>query len=263
MTVRVLLADDQALVRAGLGTLLRRSRDIAVVAEASTGDEAVREARRHRPDVVLMDIRMPGLDGIAATARIAGDPDLAGVRVIVLTTFETDEYVFAALRAGASGFLTKEVEPEELRRAVRVVASGEALLSPSVTARVITELARRPTTGEARQPTTGETRQPTTGEAHRPATGEARQPPTGDGPGPKAATHGKRTEPRLEHLTPREVEVVRLIATGRSNEEIAQELFISPLTAKTHVTRAIAKTGVRDRVQLVILAYESGLIRPE
>jgi DNA-binding NarL/FixJ family response regulator len=271
MTVRVLLADDQALVRAGLGTLLRRSRDIAVVAEASTGDEAVREARRHRPDVVLMDIRMPGLDGIAATARIAGDPDLAGVRVIVLTTFETDEYVFAALRAGASGFLTKEVEPEELRRAVRVVASGEALLSPSVTARVITELARRPTTGEARQPTTGETRQPTTGETRQPTTGEARQPttgetrqpPTGDGPGPKAATHGKRTEPRLEHLTPREVEVVRLIATGRSNEEIAQELFISPLTAKTHVTRAIAKTGVRDRVQLVILAYESGLIRPE
>jgi DNA-binding NarL/FixJ family response regulator len=219
MTVRVLLADDQALVRAGFGSLLRRGRDIAVVAEAATGDEAVREARRHRPDVVLMDIRMPGLDGIAATARICGDADLAGTRVIVLTTFETDEHVFAALRAGASGFLTKEVEPDELRRAVRVVAAGEALLSPSVTARVVNELARRPVTGGA---------------------------PT----------------QQLAGLTPREVEVVRLIACGLSNEEIARALYISPLTAKTHVTRAIAKTGVRDRVQLVILAYESGLVRP-
>ncbi|GAA4250698.1 response regulator transcription factor [Dactylosporangium darangshiense] len=219
MTVRVLLADDQALVRAGFGSLLRRGRDIAVVAEAATGDEAVRETRRHRPDVVLMDIRMPGLDGIAATARICGDAALAGTRVIVLTTFETDEHVFAALRAGASGFLTKEVEPDELRRAVRVVAAGDALLSPSVTARVVNELARRPVTG------------------------------------------GAATQ-QLAGLTPREVEVVRLIAGGLSNEEIARALYISPLTAKTHVTRAIAKTGVRDRVQLVILAYESGLVRP-
>ncbi|MFI5911450.1 response regulator [Dactylosporangium sp. NPDC051541] len=215
MTVRVLLADDQALVRAGFGSLLRRSRDIDVVAEAGTGDEAVRAARAHRPDVVLMDIRMPGLDGIAATERICGDPGLAGTRVIVLTTFETDDYVFAALRAGASGFLTKEVEPDELRRAVRVVAAGEALLSPSVTARVVTEFARRPLAGAGR---------------------------------------------RLDFLTAREVEVVRLVASGLSNDEIARELYISPLTAKTHVTRAIAKAGVRDRVQLVILAYESGLV---
>jgi DNA-binding NarL/FixJ family response regulator len=225
MTVRVLLADDQALVRAGFGSLLRRGRDITVVAEAGTGDEAVRETRRHRPDVVLMDIRMPGLDGIAATARICGDPGLAGIRVIVLTTFETDEHVFAALRAGASGFLTKEVEPDELRRAVRVVAAGEALLSPSVTARVVAELARRPVSAAGQTP--------------------------------------QRLGEQLESLTPREIEVVRLVAGGLSNEEIARALHISPLTAKTHVTRAIAKTGRRDRVQLVILAYESGLIRPE
>ena len=218
MTVRVLLADDQALVRAGFSSLLRRARDITVAGEAATGDEAVRQARRLRPDVVLMDIRMPGLDGIAATAQIVADRDLAGTRVVILTTFETDEHVFAALRAGASGFLTKEVEPDELRRAVRVVAAGEALLSPSVTARVIGQF------------------------AHRPAG------PAGDG------------GDRLAVLTPREVEVVRLVAAGLSNEEVARELFISPLTAKTHVTRAIAKVGVRDRVQLVILAYASGLV---
>ncbi len=217
MTVRVLLADDQALVRAGFSSLLRRTRDVTVVGEASTGDEAVREARRLHPDVVLMDIRMPGLDGITATGQIVADRDLAGTRVVILTTFETDEHVFAALRAGASGFLTKEVEPDELRRAVRVVAAGEALLSPSVTARVIGQF------------------------AHRPAAG----------PSP--------SQGRLAALTPREVEVVRLVAAGLSNEEIARELFISPLTAKTHVTRAIAKVGVRDRVQLVILAYSSGL----
>ncbi|MET7424653.1 response regulator transcription factor [Dactylosporangium sp. NPDC005555] len=216
MTVSVLLADDQALVRAGFGSLLRRTRDITVAGEASTGDEAVRQARRLRPDVVLMDIRMPGLDGIAATGQIVADPGLAGTRVVILTTFETDENVFAALRAGASGFLTKEVEPDELRRAVRVVAAGEALLSPSVTARVIGRF------------------------AHRPA-----------GPSP--------TTDRLSVLTPRELEVVRLVAAGLSNEEIARELFISPLTAKTHVTRAIAKAGVRDRVQLVILAHACGL----
>jgi DNA-binding NarL/FixJ family response regulator len=217
MTVHVLLADDQALVRAGFSSLLRRTRDVTVVGEASTGDEAVREARRLRPDVVLMDIRMPGLDGIAATGQIVADRDLAGTRVVILTTFETDEHVFAALRAGASGFLTKEVEPDELRRAVRVVAAGEALLSPSVTARVIGQFAHRPAAGPA--PSQG----------------------------------------RLAALTPREVEVVRLVAAGLSNEEIARELFISPLTAKTHVTRAIAKVGVRDRVQLVILAYTEGL----
>ncbi|GLY94252.1 response regulator transcription factor [Actinoplanes sp. NBRC 103695] len=218
MTITVLLADDQQLVRAGFRSLLRRDREISVVAEASTGDEAVRTARSARPDVVLMDIRMPGLDGIEATRRIVADPSLTDCRVIILTTFETDEYVFAALEAGASGFLTKEVDPEGLRHAVRVVAAGEALLSPSVTRRVV--------------------RQFSLGKSPR-APGE-----------------------RLAVLTAREVEVVRLVATGLSNEQIAAELVISPLTAKTHITRAIAKLGVRDRVQLVILAYEDGLVEP-
>ncbi len=221
--IRVLLADDQQLVRAGFASLLGRKpsageRPIAVVGEAGTGDEAVRACRRLSPDVVLMDIRMPGLDGIEACRRIAGDPDLSRTRVVVLTTFETDEYVFAALRAGASGFLTKEVEPAELRRAVRVAAAGDALLSPSVTRRVVTELAQRPV-----------------------VTGAAE---------------------RLDVLTDREREVVGLVAAGLSNEGIAGRLHISPLTAKTHVARAIAKLGVRDRVQLVILAYETGLTRP-
>jgi DNA-binding NarL/FixJ family response regulator len=219
MTIRVLLADDQVLVRAGFRSLLRRAREVDVVGEASTGDEAVRLARRERPDVVLMDIRMPGLDGIAATARIVADPDLAGCRVVILTTFETDEYVFAALRAGASGFLTKEVSPDELRRAVQVAAAGEALLSPSVTRRVVAEFAHRPV-------------------------------PAGDPGG------------RLAALTEREREVARLVATGLSNHQIAERLVISPLTVKTHITRAITKLDVRDRVQLVILAYETGLVRP-
>jgi DNA-binding NarL/FixJ family response regulator len=218
MPISVLLADDQHLVRAGFRSLLRRGRDIAVVGEVSTGDEAVRTARALRPDVVLMDIRMPGLDGIEATRRIVADPGLRDCRVVILTTFETDEYVFAALAAGASGFLTKEVDPEGLRHAVRVVAAGEALLSPSVTRRVVTQFAHRP--------------------AAAPAAGGA----------------------RLAALTAREREVVRLVASGLSNEDIARELVISPLTAKTHITRAIAKLGVRDRVQLVILAYEDGLV---
>ncbi|MGA5304972.1 response regulator [Nucisporomicrobium flavum] len=213
MTISVLLADDQHLVRAGFRSLLKRDRGIEVVGEASTGDEAVRTARAVRPDVVLMDIRMPGLDGIEATRRIVAE--LPECRVVILTTFETDEYVFAALAAGASGFLTKEVEPEGLRHAVRVVAAGEALLSPSVTRRVVTQFANRP-----------------------------------------AAAPGGR---RLEVLTAREREVVALVATGLSNEDIARRLVISPLTAKTHITRAIAKLGVRDRVQLVIVAYEEGL----
>jgi DNA-binding NarL/FixJ family response regulator len=217
MTITVLLADDQHLVRAGFRSLLKRDREIVVAGEASTGDEAVRTARALRPDVVLMDIRMPGLDGIAATRQIMADPDLRGCRVIILTTFETDEYVFAALEAGASGFLTKEVDPEGLRHAVRVVAAGEALLSPSVTRRVVRQF------------------------AHRPA------PAPGGGA-------------RLAALTAREREVVQLVATGLSNEDIARALVISPLTAKTHITRAIARLGVRDRVQLVILAYEEGLV---
>lgn len=219
MPVTVLLADDQHLVRAGFRSLLRRDRNIAVVGEASTGDEAVRAARALRPDVVLMDISMPGLDGIAATARIVADATLPGCRVVILTTFETDENVFAALAAGASGFLTKEIDPDGLRHAMHLVAAGDALLSPSVTRRVIEQFAHRPV-------------------------------PAGD------------HRDRLAVLTDREREVVRLVATGLGNEEIGQRLVISPLTAKTHVTRAIAKLGVRDRVQLVILAYETGLVRP-
>jgi len=215
LTISVLLADDQHLVRAGFRSLLRRDKDITVVGEAATGDEAVRAARALRPDVILMDIRMPGLDGIAATRQILG---FADCRVIILTTFETDEYVFAALAAGASGFLTKEIEPDALRQAVKVVAAGDALLSPSVTRRVVGQFAHRPV--------------------------------------PAAATGGDR----LARLTERELEVVRLVATGLSNDEIARELVISPLTAKTHITRAIAKLGVRDRVQLVIVAYEDGLV---
>jgi DNA-binding NarL/FixJ family response regulator len=215
MTISVLLADDQHLVRAGFRSLLRRDRELAVVGEASTGDEAVRAARSLRPDVILMDIRMPGLDGIAATRQILG---FADCRVIILTTFETDEYVFAALAAGASGFLTKEIEPDALRQAVKVVAAGDALLSPSVTRRVVGQFAHRPV--------------------------------------PATASGGDR----LARLTERELEVVRLVASGLSNDEIARELVISPLTAKTHITRAIAKLGVRDRVQLVIVAYEDGLV---
>jgi DNA-binding NarL/FixJ family response regulator len=219
MTVKVLLADDQALVRAGFRSLLARSRDIAVVGEAATGDEAVRLAASTRPDVVLMDIRMPGMDGITATGRIVADPATPRCRVIILTTFDTDEHVFAALRAGASGFLTKEVEPGELRRAVTVVAGGDALLSPGVTRRVVEQFAHR------------------------------------QGPAPVARR-------QLSALTSRELEVVELVALGLSNEEIADRLTISPLTAKTHITRAISKLNVRDRVQLVILAYESGLVQP-
>ncbi|MFI6535644.1 response regulator [Nonomuraea sp. NPDC050547] len=219
MTIKVLLADDQALVRAGFRSLLARSRDIMVVGEAQDGDEAVRLAASTRPDVILMDIRMPGTDGITATRRIVTNPATQSCRVIILTTFDTDEHVFAALRAGASGFLTKEVEPADLRRAVAAVAAGDALLSPGVTRRVIEQFAHR----HDLTPSAGE---------------------------------------RLAALTSRERETVELVALGLSNHQIAERLVISPLTAKTHITRAITKLNVRDRVQLVILAYESGLIRP-
>ena len=214
--IKVLLADDQALVRAGFHALLSRSEDIEVVGEAVDGVEAVELAQRTRPDVVLMDVRMPRLDGIAATARLVADPALAGIRVIVVTTFELDEYVHNALRAGASGFLLKDIEPDELRRAVRVVAGGEALLAPSVTRRLIAEFARRTRTGEDQE--------------------------------------------RLTLLTEREREVVALVGRGLSNEELAGELFISPATAKTHVSHAMTKLGARDRAQLVVFAYESGLV---
>ena len=216
--IKVLLADDQALVRAGFKALLDAQDDIEVVGEAGDGDEAFLRAGELLPDVVLMDIRMPGVDGLEATRRIAADERLSGVRVVILTTFGLDEYVFEAIRSGASGFLVKDTEPEELLQAVRVVAGGDALLSPNITRRLIEEFA-----------------------AH------AKEPqPTGD----------------LEELTDREREVMALVAAGLSNEEIAKRLFVSPATAKTHVSRAMVKLGARDRAQLVVMAYESGLVRP-
>jgi DNA-binding NarL/FixJ family response regulator len=217
--IRVLLADDQALIRAGFRLLLSSADGIQVVAEASDGAEAVDLARRERADVVLMDIRMPGVDGLEATRRIAADEGLAGVKVIILTTFESDEYVYQAIRSGASGFLLKDAEPAELLQAVRVVARGDALLAPSVTRRLITDLAGQP---------------------ERPHTDSR-------------ALHG---------LTDREREVLALVATGLSNDEIAGKLFVSPLTAKTHVSRIMTKLDARDRAQLVVMAYESGLVTP-
>jgi DNA-binding NarL/FixJ family response regulator len=216
--IRVLLADDQALVRAGFRALLESEPDIEVVAEAGDGAQAVRLARQTRPDVVLMDIRMPGTDGLEATRQIAADPELAGVRIVVLTTFELDEYVAEALRVGAAGFLVKNTDPGELLRGVRVVAAGDGLLSPSVTRRVIEQFALR---------------------AAAPA------PPA-----------------RLADLTEREREVVALAGAGLSNDEIAAKLVVSPATAKTHVSRAMVKLGARDRAQLVVFAYEAGLVRP-
>jgi len=220
VTVSVLLADDQALVRAGFSALIDAEDGLRVCAEVADGGAAVAAVREHRPDVVLMDVRMPGMDGLEATAAITGDPALRDVRVIVLTTFELDDYVFGALRAGASGFLLKDVEPSELLHAVRVVAAGDALLHPRVTRRLIAAFA-----------------------AQRDAT-----PP--------------RRAPEIDELTGRELEVLALVARGRSNAEIAGELVISPLTAKTHVSRILMKLGARDRVQLVVQAYESGIVVP-
>ena len=216
--IRVVLADDQVLVRAGFRSLLDNEDDIEVVAEASDGDEAIDLASQAKPDVILMDIRMPKLDGIETTRRIAGDDRLAGVKVVILTTFELDEYVFEALRAGASGFLVKDTEPLELLHGVRVVAAGESLLSPSVTRRLIAEFATRSTE--------------------------------------------RKTLEELDQLTGREREVMVLVATGMSNDEIAEHLVVSPATAKTHVSRAMVKLHARDRAQLVVLAYESGLVKP-
>ncbi|GAA2661810.1 response regulator [Streptomyces aculeolatus] len=216
--IRVMLADDQVLVRAGFSALLDAQEDVEVCGEAPDGEQAVALVREQRPDVVLMDIRMPVLDGLEATRRITGDPDLAGVKVVMLTTFELDEYVFEAIRAGASGFLVKDTEPEELVRAVRAVVEGDALLSPGVTRRLISEFAAR---------------------SKEPAAAAA-----------------------LDELTEREREVMALVGMGLSNEEIARRLVVSPLTAKTHVSRTMVKLGVRDRAQLVVQAYESGLVRP-
>ncbi|WP_405392468.1 response regulator transcription factor [Streptomyces sp. NBC_01102] len=216
--IRVLLADDQLLVRAGFRALLDAQPDIEVVGEAADGEEAVRLVRELRPGTVLMDIRMPLLDGLAATREITGDPALSEVKVVMLTTFELDEYVFEAIRSGASGFLVKDTEPDELLRAVRAVVGGDALLSPGVTRRLIAEFAARSKE-------------------------------------PAAAT-------ALDELTEREREVMALVGIGLTNEGIARRLVVSPLTAKTHVSRAMVKLGARDRAQLVVLAYESGLVRP-
>jgi DNA-binding NarL/FixJ family response regulator len=217
--IRVVLVDDQALVRAGFRVLLQAEDGIDVVGEAGDGEAAVEVVRAVQPDVVLMDVRMPKLDGLEATRRIVADPALVDVRVLILTTFELDEYVFDALRAGASGFLLKDTEPLELLRAIRVVADGAALLAPSVTRRLISEFVARP---------------------------ERRTTAPDD----------------LAMLTDREREVVALVAGGLSNEEIAETLVISPATARTHVSRSMVKVGARDRAQLVVLAYESGLVAP-
>lgn len=217
--IRVALADDQALVRAGFRALLDAEDDIEVVGESADGAEAIALVRSHKPDLVLMDIRMPGLDGLEATRRIVADERLTATRVIVLTTFETDEYIFEALRCGASGFLLKDIEPADLLQAVRVVAGGEALLSPSVTRRLIAEFLSRP-----------------------------------------ERSAGKAVI--LDVLTDREREVMALVAVGRSNRDIAGHLYLSPATVKTHVNRAMTKLGARDRAQLVIAAYQSGLVSP-
>ena len=218
--ILVVVADDQPLIRAGLRGMFDHADDVELVGEAADGRTAVELARRHRPHVLLMDVRMPVMDGIEATRRITSDPTAAGVRVVVLTTFDEDEYVYGALRAGASGFLLKDAPPEQVFEALRVVAAGEALIDPAVTRRLIAEFARRP---------------------------QADHPPAA---------------PALAPLTDREREVLALVGRGLSNAEVAARLVISHATAKTHVARILAKLQARDRAQLVVLAYESGLVRP-
>ncbi len=219
MSIRVLLADDQVMVRAGFSALLDAEEGLEVCGEAGDGERAVALARQLRPDVVLMDVRMPRMDGIEATATITADPALAETRVVVLTTFELDEYVFGALRAGASGFLLKNLEPTDLLRTIRIVAAGESLLAPQVTTRLIEAFVAAP---------------------------ERSQHPA----------------PGLDELTPREREILELVALGLSNLEIADQLWLSPLTVKTHVSHVLSKLGARDRVQLVVAAYETGLVVP-
>ena len=215
-TIRVAIADDQPMIRNGFRLQVQHAPDLELVGEASNGEQAVALARTQRPDVLLMDIRMPGRDGIAATADITSDPALAAVRVIVLTTFDLDEYVYGALRAGASGFLLKDASPEELHQAIRQVADGGALIAPTITRRLIAEFSSRPRQGA-----------------------------------PSAS---------VDELTDREVDVLRLVGRGLSNAEIAETLVLSPLTVKTHVSRILTKLAVRDRAQLVVLAYESGVV---
>lgn len=216
MTIRVAIADDQALVRSGFAVIVEAAEDLEVVAEAGDGAAAVEAVRSARPDVVLMDIRMPIMDGLAATELICADPATCATRVIILTTFDLDDYVYDALRAGASGFLLKDTLPNDLLAAIRVVGAGDALLAPRITRRLIEEFARRPAPGEA-----------------------ARKP--------------------IESLTEREVEVLELVAKGMSNAEIAEDLYMSPATAKTHVSRLLTKLQSRDRAQLVVIAYETGV----
>jgi DNA-binding NarL/FixJ family response regulator len=220
VTIRVLIADDQLLIRAGFRVLIDSAEDLAVVGEASDGDQAVALAKSERADVVLMDIRMPGADGLEATRRISADEDLAGVKILILTTFELDEYVYLSLRAGASGFLGKGVDPDDLLAAIRLVAAGESLLSPAATRSLIARFLAQPS---------------------------------------KVASAGAPA--RLEGLTEREREIVAMVAEGLTNDDIAGQLFISPMTVKTHVNRAMTKLDLRDRAQLVVAAYQSGLVR--
>jgi DNA-binding NarL/FixJ family response regulator len=219
MTIRVGIADDQAMIRNGFRLQVQYADDLELVGEASNGEQAVSLARSQTPDVLLMDVRMPVVDGIEATRRISADPELAGVRVLVLTTFDLDEHVYDALRAGASGFLLKDTSPEDLHRAIQVVAEGGSLISPQVTRRLVARFCSQ-----------------------------------------SPAVQG--TELLAGHLTEREVEVLKLVARGLSNAELARELTLSPLTTKTHVSRILTKLGLRDRAQLVVAAYESGLVTP-
>ncbi|MGW2632291.1 response regulator [Streptomyces chattanoogensis] len=226
MTIKVLLADDQMLLRSAFRILVDSEPDMQVVGEASDGAQAYELTRAERPDVVLMDIRMPGVDGLAATRMISQDPELTGVKVVILTTFEVDDYVVQSLRAGASGFLGKGAEPDDMLGAIRIAAAGEALLSPVATKGLIAKFLAQGGSSDDE-----------------------------DGPGGRGAE-------RLGTLTGREREVLTLVAGGLSNDEIAERLEVSPLTVKTHVNRAMAKLGARDRAQLVVIAYESGLVRP-
>jgi DNA-binding NarL/FixJ family response regulator len=239
VTLRVVVADDQALVRVGFCGIIAATPGFTVVGEAGNGAEAVETARRTRPDVILMDVRMPVMDGIEATRRITASTD---VRALILTTFDLDEYVFAALRAGASGFLLKDTLPADLLTAIRVVAAGDALLAPSVTRRLIGEFTRTaPSTGAAAGPDHG------TGTPHTTA---------------QASEAGSACDRLQRVLTERELEVLQMVARGMSNAEIAEELTISPATAKTHVAHLLTKLDSRDRIQLVIIAYQSGLASP-